>query len=175
MTADPGAESRATESGQRPRPRYGEYATPEEVAEARGPLPPDPAEATDPISRLAAPIERPAAPRSVKAARRPSAGLAWAPPPRSAPAGARQPRPGNNLITALLLVFGIWNTVGSIPSYLDYGAALSQGLQALGYGTVAFGAVARTAGIVLLVVSLLVLIVAVVVALQLIRAGRRSI
>ena len=156
----------------RPKPQYGEYATPEEVAEARGPLPVEP---TDPVSRLAAPISRPASPRAAKASSRPSPSLSSAPPPRGAPVAARHPRQANNLITVLLLVVGIWNTVTSIPSYLDFGTVLTQGVAVAGYGTVTFGAAAHTAGIVLLAISCLLLIAAVGVSLQLIRSGRRSI
>ena len=157
---------------ERPRPQYGEYATPEEVAEARGPLPVEP---TDPVSRLAAPISKVESGRAAKAGTRPSPGLRSAPPPRGAPVAARHPRQANNLITVLLIVVGIWNTVTSIPSYLDFGPVLSQGVALAGYGTFSFGAVAHTAGIVLLAVSLLLLIGAVGVSLQLIRSGRRSI
>jgi uncharacterized protein DUF6264 len=138
----------------RPRPQYGEYATPEEVAEARGPLP---AEPTDPVSRLAAPIASPVSSRAAKA-----------------PVVVPHPRQGTNMITVLLLVFGIWNTVTSIPSYLDFGTVLSQALEVLGYGTVTFGAIAHTAGIVLLTISLLLLIAAVGVSFRLMREGRRS-
>jgi len=166
---------RTDDSGQRPRPRYGEYATPEEVAEARGPLPPEPVEPSDPVSRLAAPIERPASPRAAQTGARPSPGVRSAARSPSARVGRRHPRPGNNLITVLLLVFGIWNTVSSIPSYLDFAAVLSQGVELAGYGSVTFGAIARTAGIVLLVISLLLLIAAVGVSLRLIRDGRPSI
>ena len=161
-----------TSDEERPRPQYGEYATPEEVAEARGPLPVEP---TDPVSRLAAPISSPVSARAAKTGNRPAPGLSSAPPPHGAPVAARHPRQANNLITVLLLVFGIWNTVTSIPSYLDLGAVLTQGLALAGYGTVNFGAAAHTAGIVLLVVSCLVLIAAVGVSLRLIRGGRRSI
>jgi hypothetical protein len=156
----------------RPRPRYGEYATPEEVAEARGPLPVEP---TDPVSRLAAPIASEASTRAEKARNRSEPALRSAPPPRGAPVRGRHPRQGNNVITVLLLVFGIWNTVTSIPSYLDFGTVLSQGVDLAGYGTVTFGPAAHTAGIVLLGVALLVLIAAVGVSLRLIREGRRSI
>ena len=154
------------------RPQYGEYATPEEVAEARGPLPVEP---TDPVSRLAAPISHPVSGRAAKPGSHPAPGLRSAPPPRGAPVAARHPRQANNLITVLLLVFGVWNTATSIPSYLDFGAVLTQGLEVTGYGTVTFGAAAHTAGIVLLVISCLVLIAAVGVSLRLIRSGRRSI
>ena len=136
----------------RPAPRYGEYATPEEVAAARGPLPVEP---SDPVSRLAAPLPSTAPPKRTQ------------PPP--------SPRRANNLVTTLLLIFGIWNTLGSIPSYLDFDAALSQAFEILGYGPVAFGAVAHTAGIVLLVVSSLVLVVAIGVSFRLMHDGRRSV
>jgi hypothetical protein len=161
-----------TADEERPRPQYGEYATPEEVAEARGPLPVQP---TDPVSRLAAPISRSLSTRAAKSNSRPAPGLSSAPPPRGAPVAARHPRQANNMITVLLLVVGVWNTVTSIPSYLDLGPVLSQGLQLAGYPTVAFGAAAHTAGIVLLVLSLLVLIAAVGVSFRLIRGARRSI
>lgn len=140
---------------ERPRPRYGEYATPEEVAEARGPLPMEP---TDPVSRLAAPI-----------ATSPSPAL------RPPTVVARPPRPANNLITVLLILVGIWNTANSVPSYLDFGPALTQGLELAGYGTVPFGAAAHTAGIVLLVISCVLLLAAAAGSLQLMRMGRRSI
>ena len=163
------------------RPQYGEYATPEEVAEARGPLPVEPTvptdqtDPTDPVSRLAAPISAHSSPRAAKPRTRPAPGLSSAPPPRGARVAARHPRQANNLITVLLLVFGIWNTVTSIPSYLDLGPVLTQGLELAGYGTVAFGSAAHTGGIVLLVLSCLVLIAAAGVSVRLIRLGRRSI
>jgi len=170
--ADQPADQPTQSSPARPRPRYGEYATPEEVAEARGPLP---VEQNDPVSRLAAPIVRPPSGQAAKARNRPSPIVRTAPPRPGRPLGARPPRQGNNLITVLLLVFGIWNTVTSIPSYLDLGSVLSQGVELAGYGTVTFGAIAHTAGIVLLAISLLVLIAAVGMSLQLMRDGRRSI
>lgn len=148
--------------GERPRPRYGEYATPEEVAEARGPLPVEP---TDPVSRLAAPISTAA---SLRAAHADTAA-------RPLPIGVRPPRPANNLITVLLILVGIWNTAESVPSYLDLGPALTQGLERAGYGSVEFGAAAHTAGIVLLVISCVLLLAAAAGSLQLMRMGRRSI
>ena len=148
--------SDADSSDERARPQYGEYATPDEVAAARGPLPKAPAE-----PRRVVPD------RSLSA---PGAGSA-APIPSARP----RPRPANNLITALLLVVGSWNTVSSIPSYLDFGQVLTQGVAVAGYGTVTFGQTAHTAGIVLLAVSFLLLIAAIGVSLWLIRRGRRSV
>ncbi|HEY4225440.1 MAG TPA: DUF6264 family protein [Pseudolysinimonas sp.] len=136
------------------KPQYGEYATPEEVLAARGPLP---NVAAEPVPAIA------------------DRALSTAGGGSAAPIPSTRPRQANNLITVLLLVVGIWNTVTSIPSYLDLGPALSQGLEAAGYGTIAFGTTARVAGIVLLVFSLLVLIAAAWLSLRLIRLGRRSI
>ena len=161
-----------TGDDERPRPQYGEYATPEEVAEARGPLPVEPA---DPVSRLATPIPGRVSARGAKGSARTTPGLSSAPPPRGQPVAARHPRQANNLITVILLIAGIWNTVTSIPSYLDFGPVLSQGVELAGYGTVTFGAIAHTGGIVLLVISFLLLIAAVGVSFRLMRAGRRSI
>lgn len=142
------------------RPQYGEYATPEEVALARG-IPVDRG-ANEHVSRLAEPIAPPPS-----TPRRPMS----APPGR--PVVAAHPMRGS-LLTVLLLVFGIWNTVTSIPSFLDLGAVLSQGLEAAGYGSVAFGETAHVVGIVLVVFSFLVMIAAVGLSLRRIRAGRPS-
>jgi hypothetical protein len=98
-----------------------------------------------------------------------------APPSRSLPAAARPPRAANNLITVLLILVGIWNTATSVPSYLDLGPTLTQGLELAGYGAVPFGAAAHTAGIVLLVVACVLLLAAAAGSLQLMRIGRRSI
>jgi hypothetical protein len=94
---------------------------------------------------------------------------------RDASARIRPPSRANNLITTLLLIFGVWNTLGSIPSYLDFDVALTQGFATFGYGTVTFGPVAHTAGIVLLVISVLVMVAAIGISFRLMRDGRRSI
>ena len=145
----------------RPKPQYGEYATPQEVANARG-IPLDRG-ANEHVSRLAQPITPPPTPH-----------LRHVPPPSGRPVAARHPAQRSSLITVLLLVFGIWNTVTGIPTFLDLGGALSQGLEALGYGTIPFGVAAHVAGIVMLVFSFLVLIAAVGLSLRRIRARRPS-
>lgn len=86
----------------------------------------------------------------------------------------RHPGQASPVFTVLLLVLGIWNTVTSIPSFLDLGPTLSQGLAAAGYGSVSFGAAAHVVGIVLLVFSFLVVIAAVGLSLHRIRLGRSS-
>ena len=156
----------------RPRPQYGEYATPEEVAAARGMTLAELRGATEQVARLAEPLP----PVASGSRRSPSsASPRPAPGPIGRPVAGGRPHQTNHLLTILLLVFGIWNTVTSIPSFLDLGGSLSQGLQAAGYGSVAFGPTAHVAGIVLLVFSFLVLIAAVGLSLQRIRRGRGSV
>lgn len=151
---------------QRPaRPQYGEYATPKEVAAARG-IPID--RSNEHVDRLAAPLTV-AAPRKGSGAPKPPPGLSTPGLPLAGRAAA-----GSPLLTVLLLVFGIWNTVTSIPTFLDLGPALETGLTAAGYGTVPLGDAAHVVGILLLVFSFLVLIAAVGLSFQRIRARRRS-
>jgi hypothetical protein len=165
----PTAAQAQTSSGpSRPaRPQYGEYATPQEVAAARG-IPVD--RGGEHVDRLAAPIPvmpngKKAGPRGIVTRRLQT--------PEGQPLGTRQSTPAP-LGTVLLLVFGIWNTVTAIPTFLDLGNALAQGLAAAGYGSVSFGAAAHVVGIALLVFSCVVLIAAVGLSFQRIRARRRS-
>ncbi len=167
------------EPDSRPRPQYGEYATPEEVAAARGMTLAELRGATEPVARLAEPLstsasaptrDTPTPKRSLR-----GAPLRSAPAPSGRPIAAGRPHQTNHLLTVLLLVFGIWNTVTSIPSFLDLGNSLSQGLQAAGYGSVTFGPTAHVAGVMLLVFSFLVLLAAVGLSLQRIRSGRSSV
>ncbi|MBW4032859.1 MAG: hypothetical protein HIU88_09360 [Acidobacteria bacterium] len=149
------------------RPQYGEYATPQEVAAARG-IPLD--RGGEQVDRLATPI--PVTPTGKKAG-----ALGSVTRRRQTPAGqavGTRPSPPAPLVTVLLLVFGIWNTVTAIPTFLDLGNALTQGLAAAGYGSVSFGPVAHVVGIALLVFSCVLLIAAVGLSFQRIRARRRS-
>ncbi|MFC5500968.1 DUF6264 family protein [Lysinimonas soli] len=150
-----------TEPGRdpRPAPQYGEYATPEEVAAARGPLP------------VEHPEEHGTVGPSTLAQR-----LSTAPPPRGDRVASRRPAGRWNApITAFLLTLGAWFTISSIPGFLRFGSVLSQALAMYGITGVSFGPVAQTAGVVLLVVSLLLLIGAIGLSVLMIRRGRRSV
>ena len=148
----------------RPVPQYGEYATPEEVAAARGPLPVE-----------HPPEHRSAASSALEHRLRP------APPPRGERTAAPRPAAGrsagrwNAPITAFLVTLGAWFTISSIPGFLQFGSVLSQALAMYGITRVTFGAGAQTAGIVLLIVSLLLLIAAIGLSVLMIRRGRRSV
>ena len=162
------AQAQTSPGSSRPaRPQYGEYATPQEVAAARG-IPLD--RGGEHVDRLAAPI--PVTPTGKKAGALGIVTRRRQDPVRQA-VGTRQTPPAP-LVTVLLLVFGIWNTVTAIPTFLDLGNTLTQGLAAAGYGSVSFGPVAHVVGIALLVFSCVLLIAAVGLSFQRIRARRRS-
>lgn len=153
------------------RPQYGEYATPAEVAAARG-IPLD--RSNEHVDKLAAPLPGAAAKATAPKAS-PVPRLRQAAPPSGRPFAARRPAQNSTLITVLLLVFGIWNTATSIPTFLDLGTTLSQGLAAAGYAPITFGATAHVVGILLIVFSFLVLLAAIGLSLRRIRTGRPSI
>ncbi len=144
----------------RPTPQYGEYATPAEVAAARG--------MTE--SELAAESAPPAPPHAVAP---PSRSLSSGPPVQPSGRGA-QSRPPRHLLTMVLLAYGVWNTVTSIPTFLDLGGSLSESFSTLGYGDIRFGTAAHVVGIVVILFSILLLIGAIALSLRRIRAGRSS-
>lgn len=169
----PPAETAPPAGTARPRPQYGEYATPKEVAIARG-IPLDRG-ANEHVDRLAAPLPPPDPKRAAKKPIAPLASLRQAPAPSGRPVSARHPTRFPPMLTVLLLVFGIWNTVTSIASFLDFGSVLTESFRIAGLGDVTFGPVAHVVGILLLVVSLLLLIGAVGLSLRRIRAGLPSV
>ncbi|WBU38081.1 DUF6264 family protein [Homoserinibacter sp. YIM 151385] len=106
--------------GARPRPRYGEYATPEEVAALRGDPPPP-----DPASRIPAPEER-ADPARVAA-----------PVPAGAAAGDRAraasgPRRWDRPATVFLIALGVFQIVTNAPLLTDFGIQLDRLLADMG-------------------------------------------
>lgn len=91
-------------SASRPRPQYGEYATPEEQrARIRQP---DVTRALE-TGQSSASSAAPAA----------SAGVAPAPAAR-----VRPPRFADRVATVALLAYGLFNVLSSFPAFLDYGA-----------------------------------------------------
>jgi hypothetical protein len=129
-------------SDPRPRPQYGEYATPEEVAALRG-----------------VPLEHP--PRTM-----PPTGPSDAPRASSAtaapPSGWRRIDPA---ITIALILFGIINVVQSAPLFLDFVSTLELAAKSVTYGPVdlsslEFGEPARIGGYVLLAISIALLVAA---------------
>ncbi len=104
----------------RPRPRYGEYATPEEqrarIVGADPEHPSDPPALTRPDAATPAAGSRPAAPPVPD---RPQSGPAGS-SPRPTTAAARPSRTADRVITIALLAYGLVTVLGAIPQLVDF-------------------------------------------------------
>ncbi len=134
----------------RPRPQYGEYATPEQQrASIREPV------------REAMPV--PVAPS-------PGGPTPAGPTPAAAAPAARRSGTVDRIVTVLLLVFGLVNVASSVPALLDYDGYVASFLDALGVdGALADPAAGAPWGI----AAALVLVVGLVAAAALSRASLR--
>lgn len=139
-------------SDPRPRPQYGEYATPEEVAALRG-TPAPPAVPAPPAG------QPPAAPAPGVA---PGSG-------RPAVSGARRfDRP----VTIALLAFGVINLVQYAAPLLDFANTLDVAMAQTPYGSIDFGEPARVGGLVILGVMSALVVGSTALAAALLRRGR---
>jgi phosphoglycerol transferase MdoB-like AlkP superfamily enzyme len=138
----------------RPRPQYGEYATPEAQAEAmrrRG------AERRSPVSSPATPA-----------------------PAVSSPAIASQPRPAsragrvNLVVTVALLALGLLNVTVSAGSYADLPTTMRTLFAELGYGTFTPTPLVSAIGIAAVILGFVVWAAAAAVSVLLLRRGRMS-
>lgn len=161
----------------RPRPEYGEYATPEEVAEARGPLPADEsAHLEQPTTDRTGTTNSGATYPAASPATKPTAAAASsASPPPGARASGRHPSRWDFPLTVALLAVGLVNTISSIPSYLNLSTALNDAGQAGGLGDLSFGAAADAGGIALLLADSVILLISIALAWRRVRAGKRAI
>lgn len=143
----------------RPAPRYGQYATPEEVAAALGlPAPPKPGERLD-----ARPPAGIGTNGSAAASSRSSA------PPLT---GARS---WDRFATIFLLLFGLANLVLGAPALLQLDATLRESLVDFpGIGDIAFGAATRWVGQGILVAHALVFTGTALLAWRRLGSGRIS-
>lgn len=109
-----------SESAERPRPQYGEYATPEEQrARIAGPVPPELE------GRPAIETPQQTAPASVPA------------PPADAPTEAEsgapaRPRIADRIVTFVLLGWGLATVITSIPAITDYAGYAATMFELLG-------------------------------------------
>lgn len=132
----------------RPRPEYGEYASPEEQRIRQGlpavpPVPPH-----NPLADTPAP--------------------AIGPPP-GAVAGL-----ANRVITVALLVFGALSVLGTLPAFLRFDEALSEQLSTMGMGELADPATVRIIGIVGLIVFVVCWALGAWWSLRRLKAGKSS-
>jgi hypothetical protein len=137
-------------SDDRPRPRYGEYATPEQQAKAAGlPLQPPPPDA-------AARVEAPT----------PS-------PEPTVPIVARN-HSADRFVTLFLLGVGLITFLNSLPEYLRFSSELDQINTEIGLGAFPMPALADKAGIGMLVAHAVLLLLTMLWALRALFRGRRG-
>lgn len=133
----------------RPRPQYGEYATPQAQAEAMGL--PSPAHATPTVPMAST---RHQEVRAVE------------------PAHRREQT--NLIVTVTLLALGLVNIGMSFSSYSQLGVTIQSVYDRLGYGTYTPGALAASLGVVAIAVSVVVWLATAAVSVLLIRKHRVS-
>ncbi|MBW9093517.1 hypothetical protein JNB62_07475 [Microbacterium jejuense] len=145
----------------RPRPQYGEYASPEEQR-AR-------------IQQPAPAWQQPVTPAVPVVTEAPGAGIPQAQQDADAlSAGAPvRPRLVDRVVTIALLVYGLFNVVTSFPSFLDYGAYAETMFAVMGLDvTLSDPAAGRPWGIAAAVVLALGWIATALVSLWSLRRGR---
>lgn len=152
-----------------PRPEYGEYATPEEQRARMG-LPPAHHSVLGPHGTASlAPSESPLA------AQRPQAGRETA----AADAGRsdaehRTARAWDRSLTWVLLAVGLLSLAASASSYLNMAPAMQAAYHELGIGHFGAAAIARPAGIALIIVQSVIWVATVLLARRSLRRGRIS-
>jgi len=126
---------------QRPRPAYGEYATPEEQrARIRHP---DASSALEAGQAPGSPVPPAVAPRTAP----PTSPPLWGSSSQPVAPGVRAPNPADRIATIALLAFGAFNVVSSAFSYVNLAAAMTSVYQVLGItGTFTNDAAARVWG-----------------------------
>lgn len=144
----------------RERPRFGEYATPEEQR-SRIQQP----DVTEVLSTGSAPVDPP-----VETAPTAGDGVATA-----APVAARKGSPVNRLVTIVLLAFGAVNVLFSLFSYLNLAPAIERSMSVLGVtGEFTSYDAARTWGIVAAIVIVVGYLATAVITWRVLKAGRVS-
>jgi hypothetical protein len=166
---------------ERPRPAYGEYATPEQVARARGMSLEEYerhlASVTGPSIDEAADVAS-ASPSSAHGGAGPrmsSEGPTLGGTPASGSATtAQQAGRGNRFATTALLAFGLACTLLSVPGLLSLGDGLAGAFAAQGLGEFTSFDAARAIGSAAIVVQLLLWLLALALSLAALRRGRVS-
>lgn len=139
----------------RPRPQYGEYASPNEQAEAAG----------LPAPSFAPPVVPPAAERAAERA----AVERGAAPSRT---GAAAPRRWDAFLSYALLAYGAVTVVAGFFQFTDLNAVIEQVYTMMSIGTYTPTALAGTLGIVINVSNIVLFVVTVIVTTRVLRTGR---
>lgn len=146
----------------RPRPQYGEYATPEQLAAARGLTL---AQMQDQITppRVAVPADS-AAPAAATAAAQSA----------DAAAPAQKRRLVDRAVTIGLLVFGLFYTLLNIPGFLAMSETMQLSYDFMGYGEFRATDLAATLGVVAAVLQVAIWLVTASVSFAMMKRGRAA-
>ena len=169
----------------RPRPQYGEYASPEDQAKAAGLEFVPPVADTDVADKASKTdkADKPTRPTRPAKATTPAV---YAPPTvtpttpidgtdvdgAAASASSRPRRNWDQLLTGILLAFGAVSVFTAIPQYLNLGGVLSDVFEQFGTAEFTSIALANQVGIALNVIQLVLFVVTVVISIQLLRKNR---
>lgn len=171
---------------ERPRPQYGEYATPEEQVKAGG----VPVAATGSAGGSAGtnagagtaagatPVGKTGIASTAQSGATPTVFTALDSTPNSAPGGsAGAPlvrRPWDLALTVFLLALNAYMVLTSIPDWLNLSDTLATGYSQLGYGDYTNIALANSIGLGIVAVQAALLIAVLYLAIKRLRAGRRA-
>jgi hypothetical protein len=156
----------------RPRPRYGEYSTPEVQARAKGLPEATPVTATGPESAPATPVRAHAA-----AARSAAPGPADSTTVPDRPRSPERATPGgllNRVVTLGLLALGLFNFFSGFAAFLTLPTFIQTAYDQLGAGEYGPTALASALGIVAIVVSGALWLGTAWICLRLLQRGRTS-
>ena len=162
----------------RPRPEYGEYASPAEQAEAMGITEAELAAVSAPKAAPGKADEKPAA-----AVDTPAESASPLPPPRAEdaiplppPAATALPasRRWDRTATFAMLFFGVYALVISVASFRELGPAMQQTTEQFGYGEFTSFALANSFGFWLSLIQPVIFVITAGIALIRLRAGKLS-
>jgi len=131
---------------ERPRPQYGEYATPEQQRAAGG----------TPVVQTPTPT--------------PTAPVATTPAPALSPVA--QPRRWDRILSIALLAFGLYNVITGVVQFRDLGAMLNQVYELQGVGTYSETALTGALSTVIVVSQVVIYLVTLFVTMSLLRRGK---
>ncbi|CAN5251461.1 hypothetical protein BH09ACT3_BH09ACT3_12910 [soil metagenome] len=127
---------------ERPRPQYGEYATPEQQRAAGG-----------------APVPHGRAPEPTTPAPGP-------------PSAVVQPRPWDRILSIALLAFGLYNVITGVVQFRDLGAMLNQVYELQGVGSYTETALTAALGTVIVVSQVVIFLVTLTITMSLLRRAK---
>jgi hypothetical protein len=146
-------------SGERPRPQYGEYASPEQQAKAMGAKNPPPLSVPPVASRV-------------------TGALAPSPPPppygQNLPRAATvtAPRRWDLMLSAVLLAYGLYGVVSGMFQFADLGALINRVYQVQGIGQFTTTPLATALGVVINVSDVVLFVATALITFALLRRGR---